>query len=116
MPERNQLGLAVNFRFSAEFIALTEKQKTEFNGAEVRGFCYAMGRLDQGHPVIASLETNRAPSAVDTQMAFGALYARMLLDFIAAGHPRRSALSIQSAWRVFAETGCPDGSLPLRLS
>lgn len=110
---KTKLGEAVAFTNSREYQELTAQQKTQYVRDDAYANGYAWGRLDQGHPAIASLDEKEAPSLTASAWAFGALYAQMLLEYNDPAPDTRSwAPGVESAWKTFAETGCPDGKLP----
>jgi hypothetical protein len=111
---KNKLGEAVAFPNSETFRALTTKQRTDYTRDDALAYGYAWGRLDQGHPAIATTDDSEEPSNSNSAWAFGALYARMLLELNDPRHSRSFGFSVQGAWDLFAKTGCPEGRLPMR--
>lgn len=113
---KTPLAEAVAFQHSHEFHAFPSDKKTAYFRNDALAYGYAWGRLDHGAPAVISLHEGQKPSTSSTAWAFGALYAQMLMELNDSGHPRTVGLSVQSAWDIFAATGCPDGALPQRQS
>lgn len=72
--------------------------------ADTAGYYYAFGRLDQGHPPVAILAPDRAPSSTATSWLFGRMWAAMQRDYrdpnVGGYFP-----GIQPAWENFVASG-----------
>ena len=106
------LGQKTLFTGSAEWLTMNADERAEYQRHDASAAGYAWGRLDAGHAPVVTLTEGEKPSTTDTAWAFGGLYARMQVELNDQRHPRRVGFALQSAWEIFASTGCPSGDLP----
>lgn len=84
-----------------------EKERLEMiqkiaDRADIVGFWYAWGRLDQGHPPVLGSENDPTPNTTSTAWTFGRMYAEQKRAF-AAGEVGFSH-GVPSAWENFVLT------------
>lgn len=84
--------------------AWASEDRATYDIDDAMGWAYAFGRLDQGHPPVAIIAPDRAPSSTGTAWLFGRMWAALKRE---ERDPNVGGYfpGIQSAWDNFAASG-----------
>lgn len=77
----------------------------EYAGDDAGGFFYAHGRMDQGHPPVATSHGEAEPTTTITAWLFGRMWAAMQHEYRDPQGRGGYFPGIETAWENFARSG-----------